>query len=731
MREVSARLDHPAPAAFDAQRLEGLIHDVRARLDQPDAAAPDARRLETLIQDISAKLDKPAPAAIDPHAIEAMLHDLGARIDQRSNPVIDTQPLEQTLRALHDKLDLAASPKLTSRLIEQAVDTLAERLGAQRAAGAPDLGAHLADIHERLDALQNTPASTAALEHMVGELLGELDSTRKALQSAAAAPAAETPAPAADPLIARDLADLRSEQTNADRRVQATLTGVQDVLERLVDRIGQIEDDVANVSAATPLAAPVAARPASSAFASATAALNAADSDYRNPPIFAPARPSIDTGNEPPKSRPAPGAAPAPLRSLDGSDFLIEPGAGALTSDKAVGGQAAPKSAINAHIAAARRAAQAALAESAAREGAEGSDSAAGASSKVRSLEQAKAFFAGRRRPILLGAALIAIVATLAAFELGALRQPTTHKAELDAPEAPRAASLEPATPPKGDSRVLDADPVGSIGAKTPLAAAPAQPANPPPADIIASIPTTVPGGLRDAAAGGNPAAEFELATRLADGRGLTRDPRAASQWFERAAQQGLAPAQYRLGSMYEKGIGVARDATIARSWYKKAADAGNARAMHNLAVLIAEAVGIKPDYSEAAEWFRKAAQLGVKDSQFNLAILCARGMGVPQDLGQSWLYFSLAAQQGDSDAGKKRDEVAAKMDAKALEAAQGALSAFHVTPPAAAANEVPAPPGGWDALKSSGQLVPSNPPAQSRPQANNGGQPGKNATAL
>jgi len=53
------------------------------------------------------------------------------------------------------------------------------------------------------------------------------------------------------------------------------------------------------------------------------------------------------------------------------------------------------------------------------------------------------------------------------------------------------------------------------------------------------------------------------------------------------------------------------------------------------------------------------------------------------------------------------------------------------VTPPPAAANEVPAPPGGWDALKSSGQLVPSNTPAPTRPLANGGAPAGKNATAL
>jgi localization factor PodJL len=119
---------------------------------------------------------------------------------------------------------------------------------------------------------------------------------------------------------------------------------------------------------------------------------------------------------------------------------------------------------------------------------------------------------------------------------------------------------------------------------------------------------------------------------------------------------------------------------------------------MHNLGVMIADGGGGKPDYAGAAEWFRKAAMFGVRDSQFNLAVLYARGMGVPQDLKQSYLYFTLAVQQGDTDAGKKRDEVAARMDAKAMADATALVAAFRSATPTPLANEVAAPPGGWDA---------------------------------
>jgi localization factor PodJL len=86
--------------------------------------------------------------------------------------------------------------------------------------------------------------------------------------------------------------------------------------------------------------------------------------------------------------------------------------------------------------------------------------------------------------------------------------------------------------------------------------------------------------------------------------------------------------------------------------------------------------------------------------------------MGVPLDLNQSWLWFSLAAQQGDTDAAKKRDDVATKLDANALAADAAALAAFKVRQPNATANDVKAPDGGWDGKgPTQANDAPSKPP--------------------
>src|SRR5207244_9382400 len=96
---------------------------------------------------------------------------------------------------------------------------------------------------------------------------------------------------------------------------------------------------------------------------------------------------------------------------------------------------------------------------------------------------------------------------------------------------------------------------------------------------------------LRSAAVAGNPAAEYEIGVRYAEGRGVPANLELAVHWLDRAAKQGLAPALYRLGSLYEKGQGVKKDLDRARQLYLVGANKGNAKAIHNLAVLYAEGI--------------------------------------------------------------------------------------------------------------------------------------------
>src|SRR5262249_2383470 len=127
------------------------------------------------------------------------------------------------------------------------------------------------------------------------------------------------------------------------------------------------------------------------------------------------------------------------------------------------------------------------------------------------------------------------------------------------------------------------------------------------------SLPASIgPAGLRTAAAAGNPAAEYEIAVRFAEARGVTASIEESARWLERSARSGFVPAQFRLGGLYDKGGGLKRDRNLARQYYTAAAEKGHAKAMHNLAVLYAEGIDGRPNYKLAAQWFRRAAEYGI-----------------------------------------------------------------------------------------------------------------------
>jgi localization factor PodJL len=217
---------------------------------------------------------------------------------------------------------------------------------------------------------------------------------------------------------------------------------------------------------------------------------------------------------------------------------------------------------------------------------------------------------------------------------------------------------------------------------------------------------------LRAAALKGDPGAAYEVGVRFAEGKGVAPDLDQAAKWYDRAAQAGLVPAIFRLGTFYEKGLSVKKDVDIARRYYAQAAERGSAKAMHNLAVLDADGGGKGANYKSASTWFRKAADRGVADSQFNLGILYARGIGVEQNLAESFKWFSLAAAQGDADAGRKRDDVAKRLDVQSLAAARLAIQTFTPEPQPDDAVNVVSPAGGWDSAPAPATGKPGTKPA-------------------
>lgn len=333
------------------------------------------------------------------------------------------------------------------------------------------------------------------------------------------------------------------------------------------------------------------------------------------------------------------------------------------------------------------------------------------------------------RRPILLGAAVVAVgfltlnlvgqrlnsggdgTTTVSANALGGAADSAEPAESVAVPEVDgRPVNSADETPPETDF------PVGSIGDTTPEQQTDMRVIDPTPmAEMPAPLelasftpeqameqPTQVglpeglgPLPLRDAALNGDARAQFEVAAIFAEGRAVPQDLAASARWYERSAAQGFAPAAYRLGNMYENGSGVAVDLVKAQFWYEKAAGYGNRMSMHNLASILAGGALGEQDFAGASVWFEKAAGLGLTDSQFNLGMLYARGLGVPQDLASSYKWFSIAADAGDEDAMQARDDVARSLDAETVSRLQADLSNWSPQRINIPANF--APIGTWD----------------------------------
>ncbi|KAF9078941.1 hypothetical protein BGX23_005645, partial [Mortierella sp. AD031] len=85
------------------------------------------------------------------------------------------------------------------------------------------------------------------------------------------------------------------------------------------------------------------------------------------------------------------------------------------------------------------------------------------------------------------------------------------------------------------------------------------------------------------AAAQGHAGAQSNIGVLYEEGRGVSRDYKAAMDWYTKAAEQGGTYAQTNIGVMHEMGRGVPKDKAKAMEYYRNAADQGNQLAINHL----------------------------------------------------------------------------------------------------------------------------------------------------
>jgi localization factor PodJL len=723
------------PAAL--QQLETAIGTLRGIVSHV-ASNDTLNKVAEDVRSLAAKVDELANSAASGHAVSA----LESRLDTLANAL---QASTEAGQAVPHDLE-----KLLSGLIEKLEWV---QLTHTDHAALGHLEDRIAQLIKRLDASDSRLGNLEAVERGLADLLVHLDKVPGG--DGAAEPGLKIKLGSA--AIEREVAEIK----RSEARTLDSLEAVHGTVEQVVDRLAMIENDIHDV-AAWPAPKPQSPAEPETPFL-AEAARIAAESAQA--PSFAesaahrtgPPRKPIDP-NLPPDHPLEPGSAAGPRAMPSAADRIAASEAVVSHAKLPVIGEQGEKTNF---IAAARRAAQAASAAPERKTRAETAVIGGPPAEKPSRLR--KLLVAGGAVVIAVGCLHVALRmfqdngSSAAPPSQQQLEQtsPPSIVPDADQPKTPPQAGplvlpvpgAAPAgkpgpiqnTPPKADPRKnSDATPPDAPGRQsalpdssdvtgslpdrsppqpqTPTDAVPIQPPTsdtmpvqtPTPALVVEKLPATIGGpALRAAAMAGDAAAEFEVATRFAEGRGIPSSNEQAMHWLDRAAKQGLALAQFRLGGIYEKGVGVKKDLAMARDFYLAAANQGNGKAMHNLAVLYAEGIDSPADYRTAAHWFHKAADYGITDSQYNLAILYARGVGVEQNYAESYKWFALAANQGDGDAGKKRDEIAVHLDPQSLTAAQAAVQKWSAEPQPQDAVIVKTPPGGWD---SSGQAAKAKP---------------------
>lgn len=151
---------------------------------------------------------------------------------------------------------------------------------------------------------------------------------------------------------------------------------------------------------------------------------------------------------------------------------------------------------------------------------------------------------------------------------------------------------------------------------------------------------------------GRDPSALVAVANEYLAGEGLTRDPDAAADLYQQAAEVGDPVGMTSLGQMYARGDSVSEDQVAARSWYRQAADRGYAPAEALLGEMFEKGLGGEQSFAEAANWYRKAADQGHPLGQALLGWLYATGDGVRQDLSEA-LDLCQSAADNDSAEGQ------------------------------------------------------------------------------
>lgn len=692
----------------DRQQLALMSH----KLDQlAQRTQPESDELARRIEDLAIKLDDMADRS-SPELV-ARVERLSEQIDllaSRGPAALEKQidALAARIETLAKTQNAVAAPATTAKVdlapIEDMIGDLARRLEdvsrpEHDPKGLAALEAQIAALTERLD---RKPAPTAkydsletTLQDLMRSLGGLRDETANAVDRAARAAVADAmtrvPAQHDGPALSsirEDLAGLKDVHVSIDKRTNSAIGAVNDTLEKIVQRLAQLEDDITRdraaeslppvVRAFMPPAADVAETSGRAAMRqepghvdgwaettrprheAATDAGQVAASREVEPPFQRALRHAA-----PVQTTPAPAAHAQDAHSDPLPDLPLEPGSGrprGRADGAAPTSMTAPSAAaINPNlIAAARRAAVAASAEA---EALKNEDKKAGKGSKMPKLAlpgSLKETLEKRRKPILLGLAAIVLAIGAGQVATSMLSEPSkTDSARIEQSNTDQTTAAQPSdarkatnAPPRNEGVAPVANPQPILPKDQTSLIAPGA------APTAAASPSDTTGSVRPAAeevAALAPANVAPDATRFSAVPGSVTNlgelpPTIGTAGLRRAAQDGNANAVYELGVRATDGVGMARDQKLALRLFERAAAAGSGPAQFRLGNMHEKGIGTTRDAKLAMTWYRRAADKGNAKAMHNLAVLIAEGADGKPDYSEAAGLFRKAAEFGVRD---------------------------------------------------------------------------------
>lgn len=109
----------------------------------------------------------------------------------------------------------------------------------------------------------------------------------------------------------------------------------------------------------------------------------------------------------------------------------------------------------------------------------------------------------------------------------------------------------------------------------------------------------------------GNAEAQYDVGEILERGRGVSRDPEKAFDWYLKSAKQGYTKGAYKAGLCYLKGHGVNKDFESALQWLQLSSDKGYERADYYLGVMYEKGEGVAANLTRALSYYKKALSAG------------------------------------------------------------------------------------------------------------------------